>query len=380
MKKNFFFAAVVLAAMSSCSKDEVVEVNNGNAIAFRASMDKAVSRSNETSLSNLGAFNVTAIGNDRNYFTNLAVTSSNEGKDWMTGSTYYWPSFDLAFFAYAPQNAGGGTVSIDHTAKKITNFSPASTVANQKDLVIAYNTGSRAGNENAGVALNFKHALSQIEVKAKCMNSNIKIEVLGVKVMNVARIADFTFPEDAATITSYSLLQTQWSNWREAGEGNGYMIKGNKPVILNEKDQSIMMGTDNFMLIPQQLVNWDITSKPTGAYLSVLCRIYSKDGSNEVLLYPLATSSDDKANKYGLSAVAIDTNWLPGKKYTYTLTFCGEGGGAGRIDPNPDNSDSTIDPNPVPNGKGGDLILGAPIKFTVSVDDWTPESVAVSMN
>ena len=137
MKKNFFFAAVVLAAMSSCSKDEVVEVNNGNAIAFRASMDKAVSRSNETSLSNLGAFNVTAIGNDRNYFTNLAVTSSNEGKDWMTGSTYYWPSFDLAFFAYAPQDAGGGTVSIDHTAKKITNFSPASTVANQKDLVIA---------------------------------------------------------------------------------------------------------------------------------------------------------------------------------------------------------------------------------------------------
>lgn len=379
MKKNFFFAAVVLAAMSSCSKDEVVEVNNGNAIAFRASMDKAVSRSNETSLSNLGAFNVTAIGNDRNYFTNLAVTSSNEGKDWMTGSTYYWPSFDLAFFAYAPQDAGGGTVSIDHTAKKITNFSPASTVANQKDLVIAYNTGSRAGNENAGVALNFKHALSQIEVKAKCMNSNIKIEVLGVKVMNVAGVADFVFPENHSTDTSFELAQGQWSNYRKT-EGNGYMIKGSQVITLNSDVQSIMMGTDNFMLIPQKLTKWGETPISTGAYLSVLCRIYSKDGSNEVLLYPLATSSDDKANKYGLSAVAIDTNWLPGKKYTYTLTFCGEGGGAGRIDPNPDNSDSTIDPNPVPNGKGGDLILGAPIKFTVSVDDWTPESVAVSMN
>lgn len=380
MKKNFFLAAVVLAAMSSCSKDEVVEVNNGNAITFRASMDRAVSRGSETNLANLGAFKVTAVGNGQNYFTDLSVTDGGSA-GWQTATTYYWPSFQLSFFAYAPQNVGSGTVTISNTEKKITSFSPNQTVADQKDLVIAYNTGDRAENENSGVALNFKHALSQIEVKAKCGNPNMKIEVLGVKVMNVSGTADFTFPEDAPTQTSYTLAQGQWGNLQEA-KGNGYLIKGSNPVTLTGEAQSIMMNSGNFMLIPQQLKKWGETSTSDGAYLSVLCRISSKDGSKEVLLYPLATSLDSKAEKYGLSAVAIDTNWLPGKKYTYTLTFCGEGSGAGRIDPNPDpsQSDSTIDSNPVPDGKGGDLILGAPIKFTVTVDDWTPESVVVNMN
>lgn len=378
MKKNFFLAAVVLAAMSSCSKDEVVEVNNGNAITFRASMDRAISRGSETNLSNLGAFKVTAVGNGQNYFTDLSVTDGG-GAGWQTATTYYWPSFQLSFFAYAPQNVGSGTVTISNTEKKITSFSPNQTVADQKDLVIAYNTGDRLKNETSGVALNFKHALSQIEVKAKCGNSNMKIEVLGVKVMNVSGTADFTFPENAPTETSYTLAQGQWDNLQEAN-GNGYMIKGSSPVTLTGEAQSIMMNSGNFMLIPQQLTKWGETPVTTGAYLSVLCRIYSKDGSKEVLLYPLATSSDNKAEKYGLSAVAIDTNWLPGKKYTYTLTFCGEGSGAGRIDPNPDQSDSAIDPKPISGGNGGDLILGAPIKFTVTVDDWTPESVVVNMN
>lgn len=377
MKKNFFLAAVVLAAMSSCSKDEVVEVNNGNAIAFRASLDRAISRGSETDLNNLQAFKVTAIGNDKNYFTNLVVNSSDGGHTWQTASTYYWPSFGLSFFAYAPQDIGSGAVSIDNSAKKITGFSPSQTVSEQKDLVIAYNKGDRLKNEKPGVALNFKHALSQIEVKAKCMNSNIKVEVLGVKVMNVAGTADFIFPEDKPTDSSYELSQGQWTN---AKGTQGYLIKGTTPVTLTSNAQSIMMDAGNFMLIPQTLTKWDGTAASGGAYLSVLCRISSVDGDNEVLLYPLATSTDNKNGKYGLSAVAIDTNWLPGKKYTYTLTFCGSDSGAGRIDPNPNSSDSSIDPTPVSGGNGGDLILGAPIKFTVTVDNWTQVPVDVNMD
>lgn len=377
MKKNFFLAAVVLAAMSSCSKDEVVEVNNGNAIAFRASLDRAISRGSETDLNNLQAFKVTAIGNDKNYFTNLVVNSSDGGHTWQTASTYYWPSFGLSFFAYAPQDIGSGAVSVDNSAKKITGFSPSQTVSEQKDLVIAYNKGDRLKNEKPGVALNFKHALSQIEVKAKCMNSNIKVEVLGVKVMNVAGTADFIFPEDKPTDSSYELSQGQWTN---AKGTQGYLIKGTTPVTLTSNAQSIMMDAGNFMLIPQILTKWDGTAASGGAYLSVLCRISSVDGDNEVLLYPLATSTDNKNGKYGLSAVAIDTNWLPGKKYTYTLTFCGSDSGAGRIDPNPNSSDPTIDPTPVSGGNGGDLILGAPIKFTVTVDNWTQVPVDVNMD
>lgn len=379
MKKNFLFAAIALAAMSSCSKDEVVDVNNGNAIAFRASLDKATSRSNVTLLSNLNAFNVTAIGNDKNYFTNLPVTSS-DGQNWSTALTYYWPSFNLSFFAYAPQEFANGTVSITNAEKKIKNFSPSQTVADQKDLVVAYNTGNRAGNEGTGVALNFEHALSQIEVKALCGNPQIKVEVLGVKVVNMATTATFTFPEDVTGL-NYTLPQNKWADWSGKDEPTkAYMVKGDKPLTLTNQAQSIMFGDNNFMLIPQSLTGWNNNTDKTGAYLSVICRIYNVDGGNEVLLYPLATNTENKDGKYGLSAVSIGTNWEPGKKYTYILTFCGEGSGAGRIDPNPDTTDSTIDTNPIPDGKGGDLILGAPIKFTVSVENWAEESVGVNMN
>ena len=179
MKKEFLFAAMAVAALASCSNDEVVDVNNGGGISFRASLDKAVTRANVTNLSNLGAFNVTAIGNGANYFTDLGVSSSDGGSNWTTASTYYWPSYELGFFAYAPQ-VPGGTVNITDGEKKIIGFSPAQAVTDQKDLVISYNKGDKATNESSGVAMNFKYALSQIEVKAKCSNDKMKVEVICV--------------------------------------------------------------------------------------------------------------------------------------------------------------------------------------------------------
>ena len=71
--------------------------------------------------------------------------------------------------------------------------------------------------------------------------------------------------------------------------------------------------------------------------------------------------------------------WEPGKKYIYTLEFCGPTSGAG-VYPNPDDLAS------FPNGAGkyikqipdvepkktiGDPVLDQPIRFTVDVENWT---------
>lgn len=376
-EKKFLLAAVAVAALASCSNDDVVDVNQGDGISFRTSLDKALTRANVINQQNLAAFNVTAIGNGVNYFTNLGVTPNDNGNSWTTASTYYWPAYELAFFAYAPQSSDG-TVGISNTEKKITDFSPSLAVAAQKDLVISYNTGTKAANEGQGVAMNFKHALSQIEVKAKCSNDKMKIEVLGVKLVNVAAKADFTFPE-AETNTGYTLQQNQWGNLRDKDDhSKAYVIKGQAPVTLTAEAKSIMFGDNNFMLIPQPLTEWNGTAAKTGAYLSVLCRISSLDGGNATLLYPQPSVGDNKDGKYAFSAVAINTNWEPGKKYIYTLNFCGDGGG-GKIDPNPTDPTQSgatdVDPDPIPGGKGGDDILGNPIKFTVTVDDWANQPV-----
>ena len=411
MKNSFLLTAMALTVLASCSNENVIDVNKGNNIFFRTSLDRAVTRSNVTKMENLKALKVTAIGNNSNYFTNLDLTLKDG--NWTTASTYYWPSYGLEFFAYAPQ-APGGTVSITSEEKKITGFSPEQDVKDQKDFVVSYKKGTKAANQESGVSMNFKHALSQIEVKAKSSNDKMKVEVIGVKLVNAAAKADFTFPEEE-TSAEYELKQDKWSNWSEKDQhSKAYMIKGKEAVTLDAEAKSLMFGEDNFMLIPQKSTKWAGNTDTSGAYLSVLCRISNLDNGNPVLLYPQPTKDDKKEGKYAFSAVAIDIDWKPGKKYTYTLNFFGNGGGAGKIDPNPTDptdpagsaggSDGSpdkpagdpanpenpsggsakptgpaVDSTPIPGGKGGDPILGAPIKFTVTVDEWTEKPTDVNM-
>ena len=379
MNRKLFFAAMAATALASCTNDDLVEVNQGEGIAFRASLDKALTRGTTTNLQNLNAFKVTAFGQDEanNYFTDMPVTK--EGDSWKPASTYYWPGFDLKFFAYAPQDLEN--VSISKNAQTITDFAPDQAVARQKDLLVSYNTGNKKDNEAKGVAMNFKHALSQIEVKAKCSNEKIKIEVIGLKMVNAAAKANFAFPADE-TKTDYTMQQSQWKELKEKDDhSKAYMIKEKDKMVTLRKDaQSLMFGEGGMMLIPQQLTAWDGTASKTGAYLSVLCRIYSLDNGNETLLYPRPVGGDNKDGKYAFSAVAISTNWEPGKKYIYTLNFCGENGGAGEIDPNPTNPVEPTDPDVEEKpGTGGEEILGKPISFTVTVDEWTDQTEDVEM-
>lgn len=377
MRKTLIGMATVLVAMSSCMEDEVLERNQGNALAFRASIDKALSRSgneNVTNLSKLREFKVTAtIDGQSNYFTDMMVNKTPTST-WNTQHTYYWPSYELGFYAYAPTDISG--VSIDNTGKKITDFAPNKDVNKQIDLLVAYNTGNRSNNEASGVELNFKHALSQIDVQAKCSNPNIEIVVKSISFVNVKKKGDFIYPADITSTNN--TLANCWNPSSEVSDAAYYKASFNtgKEVTLGTDPKSINSSNNNFMLIPQQLTKWVKNTATTGAYIAVLCRISSKDGDAKTQLYPELASGGDNATKFGSIIVPIDTNWKAGKKYTYTLNFCGDGGGAGQVDPNPDTTDPNVDPKPKPGSEGGDPVLGNPIKFTVTVENWTDAPVS----
>lgn len=368
--------ATVLVAMSSCMEDEVLERNQGNALAFRASIDKALSRSgdgNVTDLSKLREFKVTAtIDGQSNYFTDMMVNKTPTST-WNTQHTYYWPSYELGFYAYAPTDISG--VSIDKDGKKIADFTPDKDVNKQIDLLVAYNTGTRAANEVPGVALNFKHALSQIDVQAKCSNPNIEIVVKSIRFVNVKTKGSFTYPTQTTTAGN---LDGCWAPGGDLSSGADYKasFEQSKEVTLESNPKSINSSKNNFMLIPQKLTKWVKNTATTGAYIAVLCRISSKDGDAKTQLYPELASGGTNAAKFGSIIVPIDTNWEAGKKYTYTLNFCGDGGGAGQVDPNPDTTDPNVDPDPKPGSSGGDPVLGNPIKFTVTVENWTDAPVS----
>ncbi|MCR5470736.1 MAG: fimbrillin family protein [Prevotella sp.] len=303
-------------------------------------------------------FLVTSLGDATPYFQNLKVTKQSGG-DWETASTKYWPPYPLRFFGYAPASLKE-QVTVDNSQQKLTGYQPASNAINQADIVTAYVRANQNSAKGAAV-LGFRHALSQIEVVAKNGDpTKYTVEVLGVKISRIPSTADMTFQTDANADPV----------WSTASGPEDYIIKGTTPITLTATQQSIMFGDHNFLLIPQELLAWTGGSAADGAYLSVLCRI--KDELSNCI-YPTDPT------KYGFAALPVDQVWQSGHKYIYNVAFFTNGGGAGKIDPNPvnpqDPSDADVDTTPGgPGRQGGDLVISdtlLPIEVSVSIIDWT---------
>ncbi|WP_417014327.1 fimbrillin family protein [Alistipes sp.] len=352
MKKSMFFVAGAALALASCSKDEPVSTNNGNAIDFRAAMQ---TRAAETTTANIAKFFVTALDkNSANYFTNAEFTK--DGSFFTSTPSYYWPSdgSELNFYAYAPSAAElGGTLVISKNAKMLGNFAPAAAIADQKDFITAAATGSKS-NESTGVALTFEHRLAQIEIKAKNANDGYKFKVQGVRIGKPVSKGAFDFETSAWT------LGTNKTNYAVTYEGSEKSLGAAAVSIMAEEN-------DNAMLLPQQLTAWDSENDKKndaeGAYLAVKVQIRTKDGAR---VFPAAS-----VGEYDWVAVAIDTKWDAGKKYVYTLDFTN---GAGKVDPEkPEPTDPTDPDNP------GEDIFGGAIKFTVSVSAWVNAAEDIEM-
>lgn len=332
--------AVLGMGMASCSQDEPVSENKGNAISFRPAMG---TRATETTNANLSKIKVAAFLGDQTYFEPLDFV---KGSDSFFTSTpeYNWPGDDavLSFYAYAPNTLSGVTLTPD--TKTLTAFAPAANIADQIDFITSSATGKRSDNEVSGVELTFDHRLSQIEIRAKADNEAYTYKISGVRIGEPVALGNFDFSTNAWSLGSNKAI---------------YEETYATPVTLTANAQNIMGTEGNAMLIPQQLTAWDPTADASntaaGAYLSVKLQVNTVAGAQ---VYPFNTNTDCQ-----WAAIPINTNWEPGKKYIYTLDLSH---GGGYVDPH--------DPDP------GKPVLGGPIKFTVNVVEWTDTTVDVPMN
>ena len=385
MKRVMTWAVLATAAtlmLTSCSKvTEVPEPTGGcGEITFTPFVANSL-RAGEFGLTALEGtgFTVSAFGNGGTFFTDKTVKKEATGGLWAPeGGDILWPGFELDFVAYA--NLGEyATPAISQTDSKLELTTPAE-VAKQTDVIVARDKGNSADHATNGMPLNFKHVLSQVEVKA--VNSSnatpdYKIKVAGVKIGRIVKKATFTYPADTKSATTLS----------------GYALGTDKEtfgVAMQEaKELSItpvsLMGTDgNFMLIPQTLTKWDVAKHRTegtdneGVYLSVLLNITTKDG---VTIYPT-----DGKYAWAATPLEIPGGLEPGKKYVITLDFKD---GAGYQDPEGDKpagftpatgveiSDNPVSPAaPKP---GTPVLSNRVIKFTVTVEGWQNSDKTLEM-
>ena len=350
MKSNVLMIVAAIIALSSCTKDAIKEVNGGYSIDFRVSTQ---TRASEVTTANLAAFKVTALdGSDNNYFTDVLFSKSSDF--FISNPEYYWPGTgDLAFYAYAPVDLEG--VSVSKNSQVVSGFTPSASIADQQDFVVATATGNKSTNETNGVQLTFQHKLAQIGIRAKNANSAYRYYIKGVKIANVISSADFNFsptgddPEwtyvDTHSTDSYFIEYDKAMSTHLGIVGTNLMCT----VTADESDAEVLdYSVGNAMLIPQQLTKWDKTSK-TGSYLAVLAKVETVGGS---IVYPKDASTS--GSEYDWLLVPIDTKWEAGNRYVYTLDFT-EGAGL---------------------DEDGNEVLGGPVKFKMDVEPWDETSTA----
>ena len=275
--KKIISGIAVLMLLVSCSKEEVIDVNHdGDEITFDVVTNSATRAADVYCNSNMPKeFYVSAISDGMSYIDEDHI--ANENGSWVNKSgVRYWPETAVDFYAYYnDNNSYSWSVENQKAVAKFVDFTVNDNVAAQQDLIYAVKTNQSKPGEDAAntpVALNFRHALSQIVFQAKNTNANLYVEISGVDVVNVGNKNTFTFPsvdtdnnivDHTGATADYPAGADGWGTWAELTSGtasyavafDAVAVKGNNTVVaLTTTDDSEKPGEYNantMLLLPQ---------------------------------------------------------------------------------------------------------------------------------
>ena len=373
MKKAFYMMAAAAIALSSCSSEETTDVAKSSTITFRTSVGLN-SRGAELTTNNIEKMWVSAFyqSDGSSYFSDEEFKKDNDpgsttftpvnAQYWKEGRTY-------KFVAISPVKTEWPVVpAITKDKVTCTDLTPATTIADQKDLVIGAVDATSADHKTEGVDLTLKHILSQIQIKVKSTNDNIVYRIKGIRIVNVGK--------DKGTLTyTTSTNNPVWD--LASGTTTTYTNTFDEAIVLDGKTtQNATLTGENggAMIIPQTITPWD-SKKVTdtdpyngGTYISILLNVKTTKGSQ--YMYPANAEGE---NSYGWVAVAVpNTEWEIGNKYIYTLNMSY---GCGKVDPvNPNPEGGKVDAGGKDPGKG-ENVFGDVIKFKVTVSEWGTPSI-----
>lgn len=405
MNKKFIplaFAAPLIFA--ACSDDQTDVVNNGPEITFRTSVSRA-QNIDETNLTEfkVWAFSDIVTSNTTAFIEGLVA--KKEGTVYKFDHSIFWPSDikTLNFWAVSPVN---DNVVVKHNGEALIleGYKPAKKPEDQLDIITAYQKVDRVSNNGTSVPLTFNHILSQILVSARAgYGDEIKekrtVKVKGAWLVNIGTGATAS----RSTATDNNVVV--WDNFSSTKASYGSYFDEPKELtsaatsFFSFDKSNVSVPQSNLLLIPQKLTAWDGTTAGNGAYILLLCRVEAThdgalhDGASDDMvkpegdkhihqMFPTYEGATFDENAYGYACVPIGTLWEYGKIYRYTLDICGKNSGAGIYPPVdlPDLPGLPTGPSPIkiiktPADKVGKPVLDEPIKFTVTVNDWTdPET------
>ncbi|MGN0236563.1 MAG: fimbrillin family protein [Lepagella sp.] len=206
--KKLIYIALAIFTLTACSNEDDFSKSSSNKkeIGFMATIGSNTRASSGFCVNNKpGQIKVWACVPEgsgfKPYFEEDVFTIRSNDDDFYTtsqGRERYWPDSDVRFYAFPFAGCGvyfnpmwtsdGSTMEFDFTNQEMPE--------DQYDLIYAASGDTQGSDYNGSVYTNlfFRHALTQIEFKAKTEVANYYIEVGGVKITNIKNGGHYVLP------------------------------------------------------------------------------------------------------------------------------------------------------------------------------------------
>jgi len=343
MKKIALIAAMSLAALVSCTKNETApSVTDQQEITFASPvMSPATKAATEIAdhfpiTKDFAVFahyyeNIyTNLASGVQYMDNVKVTygaTPGTNGSWGSNPAYYWPKGgSLTFAAYAPYMEAGATY--DATGIHFSDYKIADSAEDQVDLLFserAYDqTSANQTDTNPhyyGVQINFLHALSSIKfnvaMKSTLAASTLDYEfvVTNITVLNAYSQGDFNQKlTDGKDKTTPAAASGDWTDYQT--EKNYVAYSHAEGISLTDdtaKETVTGLNATNLILLPQKMKHGSAADASDEVKVQVTYKMRHKEMEDGQYI--------NTVSEVSLNSSALVKEWLRGKRYVYTLTL-----------------------------------------------------------
>ncbi len=360
MKKILMFVSLTSLVLASCSETEILDnltqtpdYHNPSSIGFLSNTTRASVSNLEAIKESTTGFQVFGYANGADVWycdSEVAQGLTINGKNnyfWNNNKWFWddatsdnmnpadapsWPgegAYPMTFFAlyppmatYMPENV----VAVEPFTVVVNT-----TVADQVDMMAAWNQAAKQAPTNGKLDLDFKHILSKVNVSVQ-VSDGYTVEVAKAQFVNIKnnRKYDYSKPSAEAWAAEFDGQGTD----AEIRDAYLYMAGLKEFAATGEDLVETLRPADNgnLMPIPQKLVAVVATERATvdtdfitdnaatmdnGAYIEVVYRMYSKDGD----LPKIGMSS---SNDHSYLTTVVDEKVTPHSDWKLYGTYDGE--------------------------------------------------------
>lgn len=319
MKKRIIYLCIAVGALavSSCSSEEYPDNPVGKDSIRLSAVVPNRSRANPTTTASIQDFVVYAFTEKSTLMEGVKVY--REGGSWTYSPAAYWPVSPVNFYAFSPDITSSPDIT-GSAGGNIPDYVSDGTV----DLL--YSTKIGVVQQAAPVELNFRHAMSNINVLLSSQNPRIQVVLRHMSLNNIYIQGTFDFPQKS-TVASTPDVVGKWSMLKNLNRMMlFYAITATDSVVLTPVATNYTLNNlKTGFVIPQPLTEVTLDNgKYVGSYISVECEIY--DTATGVKLWPNSNTPEymlveqSECGRIIYPTTSSDvTAWLPGHVYNYNI-------------------------------------------------------------